>query len=80
VNFKLVYQTRAVPSTLFAVHRRIPAEQRKLLQQELLSWRKADPATAVYLSAGAWTRLYPATDKDYDIVREIWTQVGTGNP
>lgn len=80
VKFKLVYQTHAIPSSLFAVHRRIPAEQRKLLQKDLLSWRKADPATAVYLSEGAWTRLYPATDKDYDIVREIWTQVGTGNP
>ena len=58
----------------------VPAEQRKLLQKELLSWRKGDPASAAYLSEGAWTRLYPATDKDYDIVRDIWTQVGTGNP
>jgi phosphonate transport system substrate-binding protein len=80
VKFKLVYQTRAIPSSLFAVHRRVPAEQRKLLQKELLSWRKGDPASAAYLSEGAWTRLYPATDKDYDIVRDIWTQVGTGNP
>jgi len=80
VKFKLVYKTRAIPSSLFAVHRRIPAEQRELLRKELLSWRAADPATAVYLSAGAWTRLYPATDTDYDIVREIWTQVGNGNP
>jgi len=80
VKFKLVYQTRTIPSSLFAVHRRVPAEQRKLLQKELLSWRKGDPATATYLSEGAWTRLYPATDKDYDIVRDIWTQVGTGNP
>jgi phosphonate transport system substrate-binding protein len=80
VKFKLVYQTRTIPSSLFAVHRRVPAEQRKLLQKELLSWRKGDPASAAYLSEGAWTRLYPATDKDYDIVRDIWTQVGTGNP
>ncbi|MCG6865122.1 MAG: phosphate/phosphite/phosphonate ABC transporter substrate-binding protein [Thiogranum sp.] len=80
VKFKLVYQTRIIPSSLFAVQRRIPAEQLKLLRKELLSWRKADPATAVYLSEGAWTRLYPATDKDYDIVREIWTQLETGSP
>ena len=80
VKFKVIYQTRAIPSSLFAVHRRVPAEQRKLLQKELLSWRKGDPASAAYLSEGAWTRLYPATDKDYDIVRDIWTQVGTGNP
>jgi phosphonate transport system substrate-binding protein len=80
VKFKLVFKTRVIPSSLFAVHRRIPAEQRKLLRKELLSWRKDDPATAVYLSAGAWTRLYPATDKDYDVVRRIWTQVESGKP
>jgi ABC-type phosphate/phosphonate transport system substrate-binding protein len=80
VKFKFVYQSRSIPSSLFAVHRRVPAEQRKLLQKELLSWRKDDPATAAYLSGGAWARLYPATDRDYDIVREIWAKVGNGNP
>ncbi|MGW8310450.1 MAG: phosphate/phosphite/phosphonate ABC transporter substrate-binding protein [Thiogranum sp.] len=80
VKFKLVYQTRTIPSSLFAVHRRVPAEQRKLLQKELLSWRESDPASAAYLSEGAWTRLYPASDRDYDIVRDIWKQVGTGTP
>jgi phosphonate transport system substrate-binding protein len=80
VKFKFVYQTRSIPSSLFAVQRRVPAGQRELLQKELLSWRKDDPATAAYLSGGAWARQYPATDKDYDIVREIWAKVGNGNP
>lgn len=76
VKLKLLYQSEAIPSSLFAVHKRVPAGERKLLEQELLSWRSTDPASLPYLSRGAWTRLHPASDKDYDGVRKIWKQIG----
>jgi phosphonate transport system substrate-binding protein len=76
VKLKLLYQSEAIPSSLFAVHERVPPGERRLLEQELLSWRNTDPASVPYLSRGAWTRLHPATDKDYDGVRKIWEQIG----
>jgi ABC-type phosphate/phosphonate transport system substrate-binding protein len=76
VKLKLVYTTDTIPSSLFAIHTRVPEEQRRLLETELLSWRGDDPNDTAYLSNGAWTRLYPATDKDYDIVRKIWAELG----
>jgi len=80
VRLKQVYKTRMIPSSLFAVHKRVPAEQRALLEKELLSWRTSNPVQKTYLSNGAWTRLYPAADKDYDIVRTIWAEVGHADP
>jgi phosphonate transport system substrate-binding protein len=76
-RLKLIYETRMIPSSLFAVHKRVPAKQRKLLKNELLSWRIDDPAQKAYLSRGAWTRMYPASDADYDIVREIWSKISS---
>lgn len=76
VSLKLIYKTEVIPSSLFAVHERVPASQRKSLANELLSWRTGDPVQKAYLSRGGWTRLYPAADKDYDIVRAIWAQIG----
>jgi phosphonate transport system substrate-binding protein len=76
VKLKLIYQTDSIPSSLFAIHERVPANQRKSLENELLSWRIGNPAQKNYLSQGAWTRLYPAADSDYDVVREIWSKIG----
>lgn len=75
VKLRPLYETPAIPSTLFAVHKRVPASQRALIEKELLSWRSGDPATARYLSQGAWTRLSAAKDSDYDTVRKIWAQI-----
>ncbi len=75
VKLKLVYTTDTIPSSLFAIHTRVPEQQRRLLETELLSWRSEDPSDAAYLSHGAWTRLYPATDRDYDSVRKIWAEL-----
>lgn len=80
VKLHLIYTTDTIPSSLFAIHTRVPLQQRKLLENELLSWRSDNPNDTVYLSRGAWTRLYPATDKDYDVVRKIWTELGHQDP
>ena len=74
-KLQLIYQTQAIPSSLFAVHKRVPAAERALIEKELLSWRSGDPASAPYLSQSAWTRLTAAKDSDYDVVRKIWAQV-----
>ena len=76
VKLRLIYTTDTIPSSLFAIHARVPEEQRQRLETELLSWRSDDPHATAYLSRGAWTRLYPATDKDYDTVRAMWAEIG----
>jgi phosphonate transport system substrate-binding protein len=76
VKLRLVFTTDTIPSSLFAVHARVPEKQRRLLETELLSWRSDDPHDTAYLARGAWTRLYPATDKDYDTVRAIRAEIG----
>jgi phosphonate transport system substrate-binding protein len=76
IKLKLLYTSDSIPSSLFAIHSRVPAEQRELLANELLSWRGDNPEDTAYLAKGAWTRLYPAVDRDYDIVRKIWAEIG----
>lgn len=76
VKLKPVYRTRKIPSAIFAVHTRVPAGQRQLLETELLSWASGSPVQKNYLSRAGWTRLHRATDKDYDVVRDIWSLIG----
>jgi ABC-type phosphate/phosphonate transport system substrate-binding protein len=76
LKLKLVCAGDSIPSSLFAIHSRVPSEQRKLMQQELLSWQGDNQNDTAYLANGAWARLYPAADEDYDIVREVGGKIG----
>jgi len=64
--------TQAIPSSLFAIHRRVALSHRNLIRAELLSWHPGNPSAQAYLAGGGWARLYPATDADYDVARTIW--------
>jgi phosphonate transport system substrate-binding protein len=79
-ELKLIHTTEIIPSSLFAVHRRVPEQMRQRIRDELLSWHAGAPYATAFLERGAWTRLAPASDGDYDIVRDIWNRLGHRAP
>jgi ABC-type phosphate/phosphonate transport system substrate-binding protein len=79
-QLKLIHTTEIIPSSLFAVHKRIPKQMRERIRDELLSWHTGAPYAEAFLERGGWTRLSPASDKDYDIVRDIWNRLGRRDP
>jgi ABC-type phosphate/phosphonate transport system substrate-binding protein len=76
VELKVIHTTEVIPSSLFAVHRRIPKQMRDRIRDELLSWHAGAPYAGAFLERGGWTRLSPAGDEDYNIVRDIWNRLG----
>jgi len=79
INFRVLYETSHIPSSLYAVHKSMPAEQQERLRAEMLSWNADNPEDRIYLHKGGWSRMYPASDSDYDSVREIWSILNPQN-
>ena len=78
VPLRVIHTTRWLPSSLFAVNKRIPETQRKKLRKELLS-RKIDHTNdRQYLLNGVWSSLCPVSDTDYDPVRRLWQDYSSG--
>ncbi|HED19325.1 MAG TPA: phosphate/phosphite/phosphonate ABC transporter substrate-binding protein [Gammaproteobacteria bacterium] len=71
-KLRVLYETQHIPSSLFAVHKRIPKAQRELLKNEILSWSADNTDDKAYLHGGGWSHLHPASDSDYEPVRAIW--------
>lgn len=67
-DLRTLFETRGIPSLVFAVHSRVPQVDRINLCKSIIAW----PFTAKgrrILDGGSWTRFVPAADVDYDEVR-----------
>lgn len=74
LTLKIFATSQAIPSSLIAVHRRIPRSKRLQLQKEILSWKTTIHGREI-LKRGKWLGYIRADDKDYDTVRNIWKEV-----
>ena len=70
VKLNTIAQTPSIPHTLFAVHPRITAEERKKLLAVILSWKSTEEGQ-ILLKRGKLTPFIEVKDSDYDIVREL---------
>lgn len=70
VTFRILAVSRPIPHILFAVHPRVPEQERKRLLEEILGWGKTKNGLAFLQSAGL-KPFIPATNEQYDTVREL---------
>ena len=75
IDLYIVAQSSPIPSSLYVVHQRIPAEVREKLQNTILRWHIDNPETSHILKTIRVQRFMRATDADYDSVRNIWQQL-----
>ncbi len=78
IPLRVIHMSRWLPSSLYAVNKRIPEAQRKKLRKELLSWKIDRANDRQYLLNGVWSSLCPASDTDYDPVRRLWEDYSAG--
>jgi len=78
VPLRVIHMSRWLPSSLYAVNKRIPEAQRQELRRELLSWKIDHANDRQYLLNGVWSSLCPASDTDYDPVRRLWQDYSSG--
>jgi ABC-type phosphate/phosphonate transport system substrate-binding protein len=74
VPLKIFATTQAIPSSLIAVQQRVPDSQRLRLQQDIIGWQNTPQGEAL-LRRAQLLGFIPTTDRDYDIVRDIWKDV-----
>lgn len=69
-ELRQVLESDKIPHTLFAVHPRVPEEQRRKLREIILGWGK-DEQSMKMLKNGRLKPFRTIEDKDYDIVRSF---------
>ena len=74
VKLNIIAISHEIPSSLIAVHRRVPESQRRLLQDEIIHWHKTGEGKAI-LARARLLGFIETSDKDYDAVREIWRKL-----
>lgn len=70
---RVIYETPAIPHTLYIVHSRVPAEDREKLKANIIGW-PATPQGQKILQSGSRIPLVEARDEEYDIVRKLGSQ------
>lgn len=73
-RLKVIAKTRRIPSTLFAVHNRVPAPLRERLRAEITSWTRLNQGKHI-LDSLHMRRYLETSDSDYDPVRRIWNEL-----
>lgn len=73
VSLKVIDRTNEIPHTLFTIHPRVPAHDRELIQQRILTWADSEEGRQI-LARGSLKPFVPVSDKDYDIVRRLAKQ------
>ena len=68
VRMRVVQESAALPSSVFVVHKRVPAEVRERMRAALLAWNQTPSGQAVLKSINTRS-LVAASDADYDAVR-----------
>jgi phosphonate transport system substrate-binding protein len=75
VQFREIFVSQGYPDLAVIAHPRVPAATVDKVRQALLGM-KNDPAAAAILTR-AWSRGFdPATDRDYDGVRQVYRLIG----
>lgn len=69
-KLKSIAQTREIPHTLFAIHPRVPRQDRERVKMRILSWGQSDDGR-VLLERGRLKPFVPIHNADYDIVRTL---------
>lgn len=70
VDMRLMAETDAIPHTLFSTHPRVPAQDRKLLLENIMSWGNTAEGKVI-LERGKMTPFTPVTNDDYNVVRKF---------
>jgi phosphonate transport system substrate-binding protein len=69
VRFRRLARTPEIPHVLFVAHPRVPASERERIRRRILAWPN-DPSGRAILEGGVLRKFRPASDADYDTVRE----------
>ncbi len=70
-HFIVIGKTPAIPNTLFVAHKRVPAAIRDKILKTLTSWPESSEVGREFLKASSNTRMVPAHDAEYDVVRKF---------
>jgi len=73
VELPVIASTRGIPHALWIIQKRVPAADRKIILDRILSWGKTEKGKRM-LSDGRLAPYIPITDADYNIVRQIAKQ------
>lgn len=68
--FDIIHETPPLPHTLFAIHKRVPAPERKLIQDTILNWPRTQAGKRI-LANGRLNPFVLATDDKYDVIRRF---------
>lgn len=74
LRYHEIYTSEPYPDLAVLVHPRLPAEQVERIREALLAMRK-DPKAVPILEANQFPGFFPATEKDYEIVRRAYKAV-----
>lgn len=70
VDMRVILESDVIPHTLFTAHSRLPAKDRTLLIETILSWSKT-PEGKVILERGKMIPFTTITNEAYDVVRKF---------
>jgi phosphonate transport system substrate-binding protein len=75
VRFREIFVSEAYPDLAVIAHPRLPAATVEKVRVALIAM-KSDPAAATILARARSTGFEPATDRDYDGVRQVYRLIG----
>ncbi len=67
----IIAETPAIPNTLFVAHKRVSAVTRDKILKTLVSWPEASEIGKKFLKDSSNTRMVPASDAEYNVVRDF---------
>jgi len=73
-KLRVIAESKAIPATTFAIHRRVDPVLREKLVQRILGWKQNSEGKRI-LEKLHHTHYIPSHDSDYDLVREILDEI-----
>jgi phosphonate transport system substrate-binding protein len=73
-KLEVLETTQAIPTTLFAIHKRVPQKERQEIVSRIVDWNRSEAGRDI-LNGLQFKSFVPADDHSYDIVRNIWNSV-----
>ncbi len=78
-KLRVIAESRAIPASTFAIHRRVKPEVRDKLVERILGWRDQEEGKRI-LKNLHHTYHIPSHDQDYDVVRDILDEIKNTAP
>jgi len=75
LRYREIYTSQAFPDLAILAHPRLGKEQQATIQAALLKMR-SDPKAAPILEQNQFPGFFPASEKDYDLVRKVYKAAG----